>query len=147
MLARLALASIVGLGAGLGLVGAGAGAAAADTRDGPSYVLEIVAPPPSKAGAAGIATVTVRPRGGWKLNTEYPFKLELVPGAGARVAKSVLRKADARRFGEGGADVDVEITADKAGQADVAATVKFATCDDATCAVHKESFTITATAR
>jgi hypothetical protein len=29
----------------------------------------------------------------------------------------------------------------------VAAMVKFATCDDATCAVHKESFTITAIAR
>lgn len=119
----------------------------AETRGGQGYVLEIVAPPVSKAGAPGTATVMVRTRAGWKLNTDYPFKLELTPGAGARVAKPVLGKRDARRFEATGADLDVVITADKAGQTDVAGIVKFATCDDATCAVHKETFTITAVAR
>lgn len=140
-----AAAAIV-LASGL-LASAAASDALAETRGGDGYVVEIVAPPPSKAGAPGTATVTVRPRGGWKLNTEYPFKLELAPAAGVKVAKTVLRKDDARRFGEGGADVDVVITAAKIGQSAVAATVKFAMCDDASCAVHKESFTITTTAR
>ena len=89
----------------------------------------------------------MRPRGGWKLNTDYPFKLELAPGAGLRVAKPTLRKQDARAFDEHGAEVDIVMTADKAGKTELAATVKFATCDDASCEVHKERFTITATAR
>jgi hypothetical protein len=130
-----------------GLAGIGAAPVAAETRGGEGYVLEIVAPPPSKAGAPGTATVTVRTRGGWKLNTDYPFKLELSPPAGVTVAKSVLRKGDARRFEEREAALDIVITAARAGQADVGAIVKFATCDDASCAVHKEVFTITTTAR
>lgn len=138
-----ALASVFAIG----LVVVGASGARAETRGGQGYVLEIVAPAESKAGAPGTAQVMVRPRAGWKLNTEYPFKLELTPGAGLKVAKSVLRKDDARRFEASGAEVDVVFTPDKAGRADVAATVKFATCDDATCAVHKESFTIITVAR
>jgi hypothetical protein len=94
------------------VAGSGTGVARAETRGGEGYVLEIVAPPVSKAGAPGTARVSVRPRTGWKLNTEYPFKLELTPGAGLKVAKSVLRKDDARRYEAGGADVDVVITAD-----------------------------------
>lgn len=117
--------------------------AAAETRDGPGYVLE-VSTPTRKPGAASTATLTLRPRGAWHLNTDYPFKVELAPGAGVRVAKPVLRKDDARRFAASGADVDVVFTADKAGQGDVTATVKFATCDDASCAVHKETVTISA---
>ena len=124
-----------------------AGTAAAETRRGQGYVIEVVAPPVTKLGATTTAKVTVRPRAGWKLNTDYPFKLDLAPGAGLRVAKPTLRKQDARAFDEHGADVDIVMTADKIGQADLAATVKFATCDDASCEVHKERFTITATAR
>lgn len=121
--------------------------ATAETRGGEGYVIEVVAPPASKAGTTSTATLTVRPRGGWKLNTDYPFKLELAPGAGLRVAKPTLGKQDARTFDEGGADLDIVVTADKAGKTDLAATVKFATCDGASCEVHKERFTITATAR
>ena len=65
-----------------------------------------------------------------------------VSAAGVKVAKSVLRKDDARRYAESGAAVDVVLTADRPG-AGVAATIKFATCDDAQCAVHKVAFTIT----
>lgn len=118
--------------------------AVAETRDGPGYVLEVSTPPSCRPGAASTATLTLRPRGAWHLNTDYPFKVELAPGAGVRVAKPVLRKDDARRFGESGADVDVVFTADKAGRGDITATVKFATCDDASCAVHKETVTISA---
>ena len=123
------------------------GAAEAETRQGEGYVLVVVAPAMCKAGATSTATVKLRPRGAWKLNAAYPFKLELTPAPGVRVAKAVLGKADARRFAADGADVDVLLTADKAGRADVAATVKFATCDEASCAVHKETFTISATAQ
>ncbi len=121
--------------------------AAAETRGGVGYVIEVVAPPVTKPGTTSTAKLRVRPRSGWKLNTDYPFKLELAPGAGLRVAKPTLRKQDARAFDEHGADVDIVMTADKAGQSDLAATVRFATCDDASCEVHKERFTITAVAR
>ena len=126
---------------------AAAGDARAETREGQGWQLEIVAPPGAKAGAAAKATVVLRVRDGWKLNTEYPFKLELSPGAGAAVARPMLRKQDARRYDEHGAAIDVAITVAKAGTAEVRATVRFATCDDATCAPHKETFTITATAK
>lgn len=126
---------------------AGAGAASADALDGEGYTIAVSTPAECRPGAAVTATVAVRPRGGWKLNTDYPFKLELAPAAGVKVAKPVMKKPDTKRFAESGVDVEVVITADKAGPADVAATVKFATCDDAQCAVHKVAFTIAATAK
>src|SRR6187401_766208 len=108
-----------------------AGAVRGDALDGEGYSIAVSTPRECKPGAAVTATVVVRPRAGWKLNTEYPFKLELTPAAGVTVAKPVLKKDDARRFAESGVDVDVVMTAGKAGPADVAATIKFATCDDA----------------
>ena len=131
----------------LALAWASAGVADAETREGQGWQLEIVAPAGAKAGAAAKATVVLRVRDGWKLNTEYPFKLELSPGAGAAVTRPMLRKQDARRYDEHGAAIDVAITVAKAGTAEVRATVRFATCDDATCAPHKETFTITVAAK
>ena len=131
----------------LALAWAWAGVADAETREGQGWQLEIVAPAGAKAGAAAKATVVLWVRDGWKLNTEYPFKLELSPGAGAAVTRPMLRKQDARRYDEHGAAIDVAITVAKAGTAEVRATVRFATCDDATCAPHKETFTITVAAK
>jgi hypothetical protein len=132
------------LALGLGVLGLAtfASPSAAEPRGGQGYQLEVVAPAEGKPGEAATATVTVRTRGGWKLSTDYPFKLELAPPAGVRVAKTVLRKDDARRFVDSGLDIDVVFTPDKAGRSDIGATVKFATCDGESCAVHKETFTI-----
>ncbi|HVV87569.1 MAG TPA: hypothetical protein VHE35_31225 [Kofleriaceae bacterium] len=142
MRARPRLALGLAVAAALGAAAAGGRPARADRLDGEGYSIAVASPAQARPGAAVTATVTVTPRAGWKLNTDYPFKLELAPPAGVKVAKPVLRKDDARRYAESGADVDVAITADKAGPAEVAATIRFATCDDATCSVHKVAFAI-----
>lgn len=121
-------------------IGAVPGVASAEVVDGRGYTIEITAPAASVGKSAAIRW-TIRPKAGWKLNAEYPVKLE-VPAVGALgIAAGTLKKSDAKSFAEKEAVFELPIKPTAKGEHQVAGKIKFATCTDTTCDPQKASFT------
>jgi hypothetical protein len=104
----------------------------------PSYTLTLDAPERLASGAEGTVRVTVVPSKGWKMNKEFPTKLEVQAPAGVQVTKAEQRVPDAERFDEGGATFAVKFKASEAGAKSFQAKFKFAVCTDATCDPKKQ---------
>lgn len=103
-----------------------------------SYTLTLDAPDRLASGAEGTVRVSVVPKQGWKMNKEFPTKLEVQVPAGVQVVKAEQRVADAERFDEGGATFAVKFKAGEAGAKAFQAKFKFAVCTDATCDPKKQ---------
>lgn len=103
-----------------------------------SYTLTLDAPDRLASGAEGTVRVSVVPKQGWKMNKEFPTKLEVQAPAGVEVAKAEQRVADAERFEEAGATFAVKFKAGEAGAKAFQAKFKFAVCTDATCDPKKQ---------
>jgi hypothetical protein len=103
-----------------------------------SYTLTLDAPDRLASGAEGTVRVSVVPKQGWKMNKEFPTKLEVVAPAGVQVVKAEQRVADAERFDDGGATFAVKFKAGEAGAKAFQAKFKFAVCTDATCDPKKQ---------
>ena len=103
-----------------------------------SYTLTLDAPERLANGAEGTVRVSVVPKKGWKMNKEFPTKLEVQAPAGVQVVKAEQRVEDAERFDEGGATFAVKFKASEAGAKSFQAKFKFAVCTDATCDPKKQ---------
>ena len=103
-----------------------------------SYTLTIDAPDRLARGAEGTVRVSVLPKKGWKMNKEFPTKLEVQVPAGVQVVKAEQRVPDAERFDDGGATFAVKFKAGEAGAKAFQAKFKFAVCTDATCDPKKQ---------
>ncbi len=88
--------------------------------------------PPSKAGAAATAKVSVKPAAGFHFNKEFPTSLKLVAPEGVALTKENMTKADGK-VEEAGASFDVVYTAKAAGKKTINGTLKFAVCTASTC--------------
>jgi hypothetical protein len=104
----------------------------------PSYTLTLDAPDRLASGAEGTVRVSVVPKQGWKMNKEFPTKLEVQAPAGVQVVKAEQRVADAERFDDGGATFAIKFKAGEAGAKAFQAKFKFAVCTDATCDPKKQ---------
>lgn len=103
-----------------------------------SYSLTLDAPDRLASGAEGTVRVSVVPKQGWKMNKEFPTKLEVQAPAGVQVVKAEQRVADAERFDDGGATFAIKFKAGEAGAKSFQAKFKFAVCTDATCDPKKQ---------
>lgn len=103
-----------------------------------SYTLTLDAPDRLASGAEGTVRVSVVPKKGWKMNKEFPTKLEVQAPAGVEVTKAEQRVADAERFDESGATWAIKFKAGQAGAKSFQAKFKFAVCTDATCDPKKQ---------
>lgn len=104
-----------------------------DHADDPSYELRIAPAEGYAAGKVGSFAVTLKPRGEWHLNLDFPTQVS-VSGAPALTFPSAnIGKQAAAEFGEHFARFDVPFTASAPGSHSVTCDVKFAVCSEANC--------------
>lgn len=109
-------------------VAEGSNAAAGDKE----YDLQIE-PPSATVGAEGKVSIKLVPRGNWHLNMDFPTSLSVEPPAGVTVGKPKLKKDDAVKFEEAGAEFAVAFTASDAGDKTFTGEFKFAVCEEDSC--------------
>ena len=95
------------------------------------YDFKAEAPSSAKAGEKAEAKVSVKAKGEWKINKDYPTKLVLEETDGLKFEKTKLTKAEASSFDEHEAVFKVGFTAAAAGKKEIKGTLKFASCDKA----------------
>jgi hypothetical protein len=105
------------------------GGAQADT----SYSINLEAPKTLDKGTEGVVRVNVVPGTGWKMNKEFPLKLQVKAPEGVTLAKDKQSLEDAEKFEDKGATFAVKFKADSPGQKSFEADFRFAVCTDATC--------------
>ena len=108
-------------------------AAATDHVEDPSFELAAVPVGPYTAGKLGSFGVSLKPRGVYHVNQEYPISISLHADDAVSLPKAELAKTDAATFGEKLARFDVPFTAAKAGSHRVEAKVRFAVCTPENC--------------
>jgi polyisoprenoid-binding protein YceI len=94
-----------------------------------------------KAGAKATATVTVKPKGDFHVNLEYPHKLILTPAEGVSVEKAKLVAADAK-VSKDEISFTIAATAVAAGKKTIEAELKSAVCSADSCMPFTEKVTI-----
>lgn len=103
-----------------------------------SYRIELSPPREGKAGDSLVATVTLVPLGGYKVNQEYPTKLSATAASGVQPASLTLKKTEAASFSEKGAVFKPAFVAAAAGKYRVDATFKFSVCTEKVCELKSE---------
>ena len=106
-----------------------------------SFALELTPPKGAKAGEAFSTAVTLKPRGEYKVNMQYPFRLTVEGPAEADPKTSVLRKKDAKSFTEKGIEVHHKAKMPKAGEHRFSCEVKFSVCTKKHCELKTEKLT------
>lgn len=98
-----------------------------------SYSINLDAPTSVAQGSEGVVRVNVIPGTGWKMNREFPLRLQVKAPAGVTVVKDAQSLEDAEKFEDKGATFAVKFKADSPGKKSFEADFKFAVCTDATC--------------
>lgn len=93
----------------------------------------VIEPPAATAGAEGKVAIKLVPRGHWHLNMDFPTTLSVEPPAGVTVGKPKLKKDDAVKFEESGAEFAVAFTSADAGDKAFTGEFKFAVCEEDSC--------------
>lgn len=117
--------------------------AAADNR----FEVSVERPKTAAAGKPTKARIRMTPKAPWHVNLDYPTSLTLEATAGIQLAKPKLKKADATRLDEGGVEFTVTLTPQAAGNAKVKGTLRFAVCQDDSCAPARAPVVIEVAAR
>jgi len=98
------------------------------------YTLLIEPPADAAAGKESEVVVRVVPKAPWHINLDFPTALKLTPPAsGLTLAKSELKKADARKLDAEHCEYAVKVTPSAAGEHAVTGEFKFAVCQDEAC--------------
>jgi hypothetical protein len=101
--------------------------------DRPTYTVAVATSGSYAAGKPGAVTVTLTPKAGWKVNLDFPTKLEVTAPADVTLASAKLKKDDAASFGEKGATFRVTFTPGSAGVKEFKGKFKFVICNDDSC--------------
>jgi len=106
------------------------------------YVVRLTSPTTAGPQSETAIQVSVKPQKGWKLNQEFPARLELTSLDGAKIRKAKQSKKDARTMSEkGGASWNFAVDLEKAGTHRFSAEVRFAVCTDDICDPKRETVT------
>ncbi len=108
-------------------------AGAGPVIDKPTYVVKVAVAGSYAAGKPGTVDVTLTPKTGWKVNQDFPTKLEITAPEGVTLASTKLKKEDAASFNEKGAAFRVAFTPASAGTKAFTAKFKFVICNDDSC--------------
>jgi hypothetical protein len=116
----------------LSLVALSLAAAALPALAGDQYDVKVKSPS-AKANERAVATVSLSPKGGFHVNTEYPVKLTVTAPDGVKVEKEKQTKDDAKRFEKAGLDFEVAFVAGASGRKSFTGELRFAVCTDTEC--------------
>jgi hypothetical protein len=117
-----------GSGAGPGSAAPGAGPA-----EGREFRVEARHEEAAKVGEATTAVISVTGLAPWKVNVEYPAKLEIVAAEGFTAPASPLRKDAAARLDESELRFELPLVPVEAGERAVVLKVKFGLCNADRC--------------
>lgn len=101
--------------------------------DDPTFELAAVAAGPYAAGKLSSFAVSLKPRGEYHVNQDYPMSISITPSAGVEFPKTQIGKPEAAEFGDNIARFDVPFTGKAAGKHTITANVKFAVCTPENC--------------
>ena len=130
--------------------------AASEASDGPgqplaakveadTYLVEISAGGPYRAGSAGSVKVSLTAKAGFHINDQYPYRFNAsAPAEGVSYPKPVLERADGQ-FGEKAAVFQLPFVASHAGQSTVGGVLKLSVCSPTSCIVQKAPLAVTVT--
>jgi len=107
--------------------------------DGAHFAVSVEAPPQSEVGKSTRARVRLEPGTGYKINKDYPIKLEVTPPAGLDVERKTQRAPDAVRLDPQQALFEVAFTPKEAGRKEVTAVLGFSVCTPKACEIKKQS--------
>lgn len=107
--------------------------------DGAHFALSVEAPPQSEVGKSARARVKLEPGAGYKINKDYPIRLEVTPPGGLDVERKTQRAPDAVRLDPHEAVFEVAFTPKEAGRKEVKAVLGFSVCTPKACEIKKES--------
>lgn len=110
-----------------------AAAAPTDRIEDPTFELAASPVGPYAPGKLGSFAVTLKPRGEYHVNMDYPMTISVQSSDGVDFPKQKLGKPEAAQFGEQLARFDVPFTPKTAGAHKVEANVKFAVCTPENC--------------
>jgi hypothetical protein len=110
-----------------------AAAAPSDRVDDPTFELAASPVGPYSPGKLGSFAVTLKPRGEYHVNMDYPMTISVQSSEGVEFPKEKLGKPEAAQFGEQLARFDVPFTPKSAGAHKIEAHVKFAVCTPENC--------------
>jgi hypothetical protein len=120
---------------------------AASPSDGRSFVLSVEAPATTQVGKAERARVKLEPGKGYKINKEYPIRLEVTPPGDVDIERKTLRAPDAARLDHEQALFEVAFTPKEAGHKEVKAVLGFSVCTPKACEIKKESLSFSTDVR
>ncbi|MDH5671652.1 MAG: hypothetical protein OEZ06_05845 [Myxococcales bacterium] len=104
-----------------------------DKAEDPSFEMQLSPVGTYAAGKLGTAQLSLKPRGEYHINQEYPISIDLKGSDGMTLPKQTLGKDEAASFGDKEAKFDVPFSCEKAGEHRIEALVKFAVCTPETC--------------
>ena len=116
-----------------------------DKAEDPSFELAVAPVGTYASGKPGSVAVTLKPRGVYHINQDYPMSVALKAPAGITLAKGELAKSEAAEFTEQLARFDVPVTPTAAGTHKLEAHVKFAVCTPETCVPDERTLALSLT--
>lgn len=110
---------------------------AASAGDKP-YAVKVTPPKAGKLGTPLTARVRVEPRRGYKVNLDYPAKLEVSGPMGAAPLRQTIGKADAASLTEEELVMDASFTLGRGGEHRFTGKLSFSVCTETVCEVKSE---------
>lgn len=104
-----------------------------DRVEDPTFELAAVPAGPYAPGKLGSFAVSLKPRGEYHINQDYPMSVSVSPSAAVDFPKAELEKPEAAQFDEQVARFDVPFTPKSAGSHTIEAKVRFAVCTPENC--------------
>jgi hypothetical protein len=108
-----------------------------------SYLVEISAGSPSRAGVPSSVRVSLTAKAGYHINDQYPYRFRASPPVdGVSYPKPVLERADGQ-FEEKTGTFQLPFVASHAGQFPVGGVLSLSVCSPTSCIVKKAPLTVT----
>lgn len=104
-----------------------------------AYVAELVVSE-AKAGAKATYKVTLKPKGGFHINAQFPMRFKADTTDDVTYTKPILKREDGE-FTEAEGSFTVEFVASKTGKHAVGGTLSLSVCNDANCLMEKVALT------
>ena len=121
--------------------------APAATENAAAVVYSIEAPDLSvKVGEKGAVKIDIKPIDGYKINEQYPWKVEMTSPENFGVENAKLGK-DKWQLSKALASISVPIEAKTAGEGEVKAKVKFSICNEDKCELLKKDIVVKVAAK
>ena len=115
-------------------------------RAGASFALSVEGPPVGQANQELVATVRVTPMNGYKVNLEYPTKLQIKGPAAATPREQTLTRAKAVKHSEAGILFRPAFKISAAGSHSFEGAIRFSVCTKSQCEIKNEKVKWVATA-